>query len=795
MKVTTKKQHLNLLTKSIILASLGVPALAVSADADIENIIVTSTKRTTSIMDVPYNVSATTAEALEKKGIVDFSKLAQSVPGLAYTDTGGRDSGINSGLIIRGLNTSSSGFTDLATVAAPTVSVYVDETPLFYNVILKDIERVEVLRGPQGTLYGSGSLGGTIRYISKKPNVDETEFEFHTRGSKTDGAGNINSDTHLVLNVPLNDNMAIRAVGGYIERAGFIDANRLYAYDDNNQPIAVDPNDPNSPNKEFSKKDSNDETIKHLKLSWRWLVNDDISVTASHQIQQDEFGDRQVANDQHTDGGDYISLQRIRETSERELSLSSLEIEADLGFATLTSATSSFESESDLNGDLSAEYYNKGYWGDYYYNGFPRESIIGEYDKDVKTFSQEIRLSSNGDDNLSWIAGAFYSKQELGVSNEDFHRGFYNWQDDNNGYFAEQVRTLNDLGEKNDLFYASYQEVEATDKALFGELSYQLTDKWQVTGGARFFKTSFANSIENRSPLFGAWNSDDGVDPRGVYGGDNSSDISDHIFKFNTSYDISDDVMAYVTLAEGFRNGGSNGIPTSGPWAEPENLVNYTNDTALSLEIGAKGYALDRKLRFNVAAYRIDWDDVILTTSSPNGGFTILTNGKTASSQGLELEGHYSITEDLNITAGYAYTDAKLTADFSTDGINGVDGDKLPGVPENMVTLAVNYFQYIDGLEVSYHLNGSYTDEVTTAFSTDTDNFTHVDSYTMLNASVFIKLNDNLSVNLFVDNITNERAPTNTRGSKFAALDATKRDIYSYVARPLTVGLGLKYTY
>ena len=795
MKVTTKKQHLNLLTKSIILASLGVPALAVSADADIENIIVTSTKRTTSIMDVPYNVSATTAEALEKKGIVDFSKLAQSVPGLAYTDTGGRDSGINSGLIIRGLNTSSSGFTDLATVAAPTVSVYVDETPLFYNVILKDIERVEVLRGPQGTLYGSGSLGGTIRYISKKPNVDETEFEFHTRGSKTDGAGNINSDTHLVLNVPLNDNMAIRAVGGYIERAGFIDANRLYAYDDNNQPIAVDPNDPNSPNKEFSKKDSNDETIKHLKLSWRWLVNDDISVTASHQIQQDEFGDRQVANDQHTDGGDYISLQRIRETSERELSLSSLEIEADLGFATLTSATSSFESESDLNGDLSAEYYNKGYWGDYYYNGFPRESIIGEYDKDVKTFSQEIRLSSNGDDNLSWIAGAFYSKQELGVSNEDFHRGFYNWQDDNNGYFAEQVRTLNDLGEKNDLFYASYQEVEATDKALFGELSYQLTDKWQVTGGARFFKTSFANSIENRSPLFGAWNSDDGVDPRGVYGGDNSSDISDHIFKFNTSYDISDDVMAYVTLAEGFRNGGSNGIPTSGPWAEPENLVNYTNDTALSLEIGAKGYALDRKLRFNVAAYRIDWDDVILTTSSPNGGFTILTNGKTASSQGLELEGHYSITEDLNITAGYAYTDAKLTADFATDGINGVDGDKLPGVPENMVTLAVNYFQYIDGLEVSYHLNGSYTDEVTTAFSTDTDNFTHVDSYTMLNASVFIKLNDNLSVNLFVDNITNERAPTNTRGSKFAALDATKRDIYSYVARPLTVGLGLKYTY
>ncbi len=795
MKIITKKLKLNLLTKSVIMAGLGLPTLAISAEGDIEKIMVTATKRATSIMEVPYNVSATTADTLEKRGIVDFSKLAQSVPGLAYTDTGGRDSGINSGLIIRGLNTSSSGFTDLATIAAPTVSIYVDETPLFYNVLLKDIERVEVLRGPQGTLYGSGSLGGTIRYISKKPNINDKEFEFHSRVSQAQESGGVNSDTHLVLNLPFNDDMAIRAVGGFVNRAGFIDAQKLYQYDENNQPISIDSSDPNSLNKEFTKSDTNDEQTKHLKLSWRWFVNDDISITASHQIQKDETGDRQVANDVHVEGGDYISLQRIRESSERELSLSSLEVEADLGFATLTSSTSNFESESDLLGDQSAEYLNKDYWADYYYNGFPRESIIGEYEKDVKAFTQEIRLSSNEDGDLTWILGGFYNKQEMGVSNVDYHRGFYDWQESTNGYFAEQVRLLETIGEPKDLFFAIYQDIEATDKAIFGEVTYELTDKWQVTGGARFFRTSFKNSTENRSPLFGSWNSDDGEDPRGVYGGSHKSNISDHIFKFNMSYDIADDIMIYTTLAEGFRNGGSNGIPTSGPWAEPESLVNYTNDTALSFEVGAKGVAFNNNLRFNVAAYNISWDDVIISTQSPNGGFTILTNGETAVSRGVELEGTYNVTEDFSITAGYAYTDATLTADFTTDGVSGIDGDKLPGVPENMVTLSANYYQYINDYEITYHLNGSFTDDVTTGFITDTENFTNVDGYSVLNASIFVQINDEISVSFFADNITNERAPTNTRGPKFSALDPTQRDIYSYVMRPLTVGLGIKYIY
>lgn len=784
------KPKLSYIAQGVLLA--GMHNAAVQA-FQIEEVVVTATKRAQSTMDVPYNISATTSETLERQGITDFSKLADSVPGLAYTDTGSRDSGINSGLIIRGLNTSSSGFTDFATVAAPTVSVYVGETPLFYNVYLKDIERVEVLRGPQGTLYGSGSLGGTIRYINKEPDTDQSYVEMHSRLSHTGESSGINSDSFAVINVALNDSMALRAVVGYVDNQGFIDAARLRVYDADNQPVSVDPADINSAPLETGKSGSNGEIIKHARLSYLWDINESLSLLVSHQQQEDSIDDRQVSNDQHPDGGDHTHLQRIREGAERELSLTNVEVEADLGFATLTSATSLFESNSDLVGDQTAAYYNEDYWANFYYNGFPRESVIGNYEKDVETFSQEFRLTSSTEGSIDWILGAFYLKQEVEALNNDFHRGFYQWATDTGHYYAPQVATLAALGEPVDLFYSLNQKVENIDKAIFGEVTFHLTEEWQVTLGARFFEQEFSNDTVNRSPLCGAWCSDDGIDDRGIYGASQENKINDHIFKFNTSYDITPDVMIYTTLAQGFRNGGANGIPTAGPWAEPAELVPYTNDTALSFEVGAKGSAFDNRVQFSVAAFQIDWDDVILTTASVNG-FTILTNGDTAQSKGVELESTVHFTENLMGTFGYAYTDAKLTSDFTTSGIVGFDGDRLPGVPDHMVTLSMTYTQPLRDSELVYNINGSYTDEVTTDINDSNDNFTTVDGYSVLNASVFWEVNENLSISLFADNITDELAPTNTRGPKYSRQDSTQRDIYSYIMRPRTFGLGFKYS-
>jgi iron complex outermembrane recepter protein len=801
----------NLLAHSVILASAGQFSAATLANFELEEVIVTATKRAQSTMDVPYNISATTSETLEQRGIVDFSKLAQTVPGLAYIDTGSRDSGINSGLIIRGLNTTSSGFTDFATIAAPTVSVYIDETPLFYNVYLKDVERVEVLRGPQGTLYGSGSLGGTIRYINKKPDVEATYAEFHSRVSTTDESSGLNSDTFAVINAAVADNFALRGVIGYVENQGFIDAKRLGTFDSNNQPISANPADMNSPILETSKKDSNSEMFKHAKLSALWDISDTVTARLSYQTQQDSIDDRQVANDQNAAGGDYVHLQRVRESAERKLDLIALEIEADLGFATLTSATSSFESSSDLVGDQTAAYYNAGYWETYSYSGFPREAVIGNYAKDVEVVSQEIRLTSNTDGDIDWIVGAFYLKQEVEIQNRDFHRGFYQWSKDIGNtyetlgdYYADrgQVTELENRNQPTDLFYVLNQYVENVDKAIFGEVTYHFSDAWQATFGARFFKQEFSNITLNQSPLCGFYCSDDEEDSRGLYGSENAFDTNDQIFKFNTSYDVTDEIMVYTTVAQGYRNGGANGIPSAGYWGEPEELITYEHDTALSFELGAKGTAWDDRIRFSGALFRIDWDDVIITTESPNG-FTILTNGDTARSQGIELESTIAFTENFQSTIGYTYADAKLTSGFNDDneddadaiGIVGHSGDKLPGVPEQMLTVSLTYNQLIGDTELVYNLNGSYVDEVTTDINATNDNFTVVDGYSVFSGSVFWEVSDSLSLSLFADNLTNERAPTNTRGPKYSREDSTQRDIYSYVMRPRTIGLGVKYLF
>jgi outer membrane receptor protein involved in Fe transport len=212
-------QHKNCFKRSTIAVALGMAGSSVSPgtlaqSALMEEVIVTATRRSQSTMDVPYNISAISAESLERTGVIDFSKLVQMVPGLAYIDQGPRDAGINSTLIMRGLNADPGIGSDVISLAAPTVSTYVDETPLFVNLHLYDLARVEVLRGPQGTLYGSGSLGGTIRYIHEKPDLTELSAQIDTRLSRTENAGGENYDLAAVVNIPVTDSFALRIAGG-----------------------------------------------------------------------------------------------------------------------------------------------------------------------------------------------------------------------------------------------------------------------------------------------------------------------------------------------------------------------------------------------------------------------------------------------------------------------------------------------------------------------------------------------------------------------------------------------------
>ncbi len=210
---------------------------------DIGEIVVTATRRNESVSDIPYNISAVGAADIAAAGVTDLQGLTHMIPGLVSPDLGPRASNINDTLTIRGLNASSVN-AESQEIAAPLVSTYVDETPLFANLKMTDIARVEVLRGPQGTLYGSGSVGGTVRMIHNEPDPTTTEFDVSTRASHTANAANPSEAVDFIGNLPISGTMALRASGGYEKLAGFTDASKVAVLGPDAQPVLADPANP-----------------------------------------------------------------------------------------------------------------------------------------------------------------------------------------------------------------------------------------------------------------------------------------------------------------------------------------------------------------------------------------------------------------------------------------------------------------------------------------------------------------------------------------------------------------------
>ena len=798
------------LKRSALAVAVGVASTATSvpsfASGLLEEVMVTATRRAESTMDVPYNISATTSDALEQQGITDFSKLARNVAGLTYIDSGPRESGNGSSLIIRGLNSGGDPSSDTASLASPTVSVYIGETPLFVNLHLKDIERVEVLRGPQGTLYGSGSLGGTIRHIPVKPDPNDFFAEVGTKISSTDESSGVNSDTYGIINMPITDNFAARLVAGYVENQGYIDANNLQRLDSNGQPVLQgDFFDPTAQTVNYSKKDSNGDEVKHARLSLLWDVNEDVQVLLTHQQQEDQADGRSAAGGEGFGGGEFAHANRYLEPLEREVELTALDIEWDLGFATLTSSTSTYENESHVTSDQSGLYLNAGFWADYYQIG-PRDSVVGEYPQKTEAVAQELRLVSNLDGPVNWVAGAFYQKQEQKNETNDISPGWWAYMGFPEywtpGYFASREQ-LSAAGMVEDQIYKQIQETEFTDKAVFGELSYEFSDEFQATVGVRAFEQEYESVGTIYLPQCGVFCSNDNVNPLGLTGGSVDKSFDDQIFKVNLSYDLDEETMAYLTWAEGFRHGGTNGIPTvdvapDAPFAESADLAEYESDLATNWELGIKGTLADGELRYSVAAYFIEWEDIQIDATSPIGAFPVIVNGETAESKGVELEVTYALTEELTVIAGYAYTDAQLTDDFAVGGVIGFDGDRLPGVPDHAGSVAINYLQPINNaLEISYNLNGSFLSDTQSALNETSDNYSETSGYALWDASIILQA-DKWSATLFVDNLANKQNYSYARGAFYnnpAVNPQAGRDLYSFVNRPRRIGLGFKYQF
>ena len=404
----------------------------------------------------------------------------------------------------------------------------------------------------------------------------------------------------------------------------------------------------------------------------------------------------------------------------------------------------------------------------------PRITAPSPQEDNIKIFTQELRLVTANEGNWDAIGGLFYKNMEAGIAGNETIRGLRDWTE------FVGVTPVDDR-----VFFLS-REVDYKEIALFGEFTYRFTDNWQVTVGARAFWQDFEQDMFN----FTRWGGDVATASK--------TDVSDQIFKFNTSYMLSEDHNLYFTWAEGFRHGGANALASGGGIA-PE-FLEYAPDEATNYELGIKGELMDGRVRYSTAIYRVNWDkpqtDGFFGPQFLPGVF----NAEEARTQGFEVEVTAQVSEQLMATVGYNYVDAEFTKDLTgiaEDNIGSIlKGDPMPGVPENMASLSVDYYVPLDsGNEIHLNLNGSYRSSIANQPNETFRDFGELDSFSIWNASVGWS-NDKLTVSAFVNNIADEEAATGLRyrhgleGHAFSAFNDRL-----LVGRPRSIGLYASYSF
>ena len=768
-------------------------------DKSLEVIEVTATRRSGSVQNAPLNITALDADIMKDQNISELADVARWVPGLTITDQGGRS---GSPIIVRGLNTNSSG----PSSDGGTVATYINEIPVAIDMRLVDVERVEVLIGPQGTLYCAGTLGGAIRYMLKEPELDFTSLEVFGNVSQTQESDSIGGEGGFIFNLPLiEDTLAVRASLNIYEDPGFID----YGYVVREPGVSLpDPDwtDSAAVNNNLKKvEDANGESTTTGRISVRFKPSETFEGTLNYFYQNQDSEGRSIVhyNTLSADNGlsdligEYESGYRYEEPREKENQLLSLELKADLGFAELVSATGISNFDADGQRDQTDLLIRL----DYGYEEFPAFSSFTREIEEQDTFTQEIRLVSQNDSDINWIVGGFYNKIESDASSQEYTPGFGDFAVENFG--ADQSRP-------DQLEYYSVDRVEITESALFGEIGYQVTDKLDITVGARFYKYDVESESAVDFPLFNTLFGGAGPDDVTLNFEQNEASDNGSLFKFNAKYQFTNSVMGYATISEGFRIGGSNGLaPCPDPLpanqagcGNPSEML-YDADTTTNYELGFKSTWLRSRLHFNAALFNIDWDDAQVAGATEVGQLPYLSNAGSANAKGIEISSRAILSDSFSVYSTYAYTKAELTSDapflFNSDGTDGAeDGDRLPGSSEHQFSMGVNYQTDVFNdktLDINYGITAQ-SDVISRVGLRD--NGETLPGYSFSNISAKLTA-DEWSATVYVDNVFNKYAVTSVRRSDADITSANRTDIqrnYGYfINRPLTVGIKFNYKF
>lgn len=682
-----------------------------TAQGTLEEIIVTAQKREERLIDAPVAISTVSGDALNEQNIVQISDYYSRIPNLQYSGDATYD------LALRGVTTG--GGTN------PTLAVLIDDVQFGSSTFLGlgnsrfpdfdpgMLERVEVLRGPQGTLYGASSLGGLLKYVTRKPDTERL-FGRVEGGVNSVSGGDTGWTARGSLNVPLISERAALLVGAFVrEDPAYIDNVRA-----GNQA-----------------EDVNDARTTGGQASFLFKPSEDFSITLSglRQERDAHFGNGiQVRTDASgaptyvpTFGSDTaISLAATSDTGTQQLY--SARVEWDVGVQ-LLSLTSWGKSEGVNNRDVS----NVFFFIPLAY-GSGTGSTVGIDDAaETEKFTQEFRVGGKTD-RFDWRVGAFYTKED--------------------GTVEQRLNLADPSGARVAVPYVGAGLISYKEYAGFGDVVVHMTDQVDLQVGVRYSKND--QDYDSVTTI--------GAPVQGIFGPSSreptvSSDEGTVTWAISPSYHFTPDVMGYVRVATGYRPGGPNtSVPTIPPSYDSDSVVNY--------EVGLKGILAERTVSFDAALFQIDWKDVQLQNTDASSQFIYFSNGGKARARGLEFTVGWRPLDGLHIDANAALLDAELTQALpvipTADTLVGASGDRLPASSKFSGNLSVQQDFLFTSFSMFVGANWSYVGDRKSAFvnSSVADVISRFDvpSYSVVDLRAGATFADKWHLNLYARNVLDE---------------------------------------
>jgi outer membrane receptor protein involved in Fe transport len=748
------RRHGLLLASASIATLLAAQAHAQTAPTDdtVTEIVVSATRRGgVSVQNTPLAITAFSGAALEKQGVTSLQDLSKVDPSLNIQSYGAAQTKV----VIRGIESN----------VGATSGVYLDETPLVGamggNILgdgkpglrLYDLDHVEVLKGPQGTLFGSSSMSGTLRVITNKPDLEEMGGHVSVGAASVKG-GNAYYDGNLTVNMPLvKDKLGIRVTGWRENGGGYIDqtvGNTLH-------------------------ENGNDSHVKGGRVVALFKPTEKLTLTATATHQEIDVDGTQAWQ---TSQGPYANISPSIEFYRDNYNLYNLTGDYDLGFGTVTASTSYTNQRVVNPKDSTPTAHGFGLSG----------TTLFVPTAEFHDFVSEVRFASKFDGPFQLVTGGYYeNSQSLYETNSVVATS----AGDALCYTYSEctLKGLRNAGRGNSLYeFGTDTKRSVGQYALYAQGDYKITDTLTATVGLRYFKADIHDIITNLQTVY----------PDFIFGRITTPSITGdkHGSNDKPSYNVAlmwkatPDISVYARAASGFRIGGVN---TATSLAQQAGVVfpgTYNPDSLWNYETGVKSYWLDRRLFIDAALYHIDWNGQQLSAQAP-GAFAYTINAGKTEVNGVEVNSTFKPLPGLNITGSANYVDAKLASDLPADvmtaGTYGYNGDRVPLTPKWTMALQGEYEHELTHDFSGYAQAGiNYRGGSHTSFNDQNTYNTKLPAYYMISAKLGVR-KDAWDLSLFGDNLTNKAA--------YLGVVESLDGIRVFSPRPRTIGLRLSSTF